>query len=53
MREQMLKTLNVPKTGMAISIDISIDISDKLNGHPNLYNGTGLPASPFRTDEWD
>jgi len=46
MREQML---NVPKTGMAISIDIG----DKLNGHPNLYNGTGLPASSFRTDEWD
>jgi len=45
----MLKTLNVPKTGMAISIDIS----DKLNGYPNLYNGTGLPASSFRTDEWD
>jgi sialate O-acetylesterase len=20
--------------------------------HPNLYNGAGLPASPFRTDEW-
>ena len=49
MREQMLKTLNVPKTGMAISIDIS----DKLYGHPNLYNGTGLPASPFRNDQWD
>jgi len=20
--------------------------------HPNLYNGAGLPASPFRTDNW-
>lgn len=20
--------------------------------HPNLYNGAGLPASPFRTDSW-
>ncbi|GAA4755968.1 sialate O-acetylesterase [Flavisolibacter ginsenosidimutans] len=20
--------------------------------HPNLYNGAGLPASPFRTDDW-
>jgi sialate O-acetylesterase len=19
---------------------------------PNLYNGAGLPASPFRTDNW-
>jgi sialate O-acetylesterase len=20
--------------------------------HPNLFNGAGLPASPFRTDSW-
>jgi sialate O-acetylesterase len=20
---------------------------------PNLYNGAGLPAGPFRTDDWD
>jgi len=20
--------------------------------HPNLFNGAGLPASPFRTDNW-
>ncbi len=59
-RESMLKTLTVTNTGMAVAIDVGStntihptnkrDVGQRLS--LNLYNGAGLPASPFRTDNW-
>lgn len=45
MREQTLKALSVPKTGMAISIDINTDIGDKHNGHPKNKQESGRRLS--------
>jgi sialate O-acetylesterase len=50
LRESQLKTLELPNTGMAVTIDIG----EWNDIHPlNKQDvGKGLPASPFRTDEW-
>ena len=35
-----------------ITKPVAVRYSWKNVPHPNLYNKTGLPASPFRTDQW-
>ena len=35
-----------------ISKPVAVRFAWKNFMHPNLYNGAGLPASPFRTDDW-
>lgn len=44
------ETVSVSSPAMAQPLAVRYDWSGNPDG--NLYNGAGLPASPFRTDQW-
>lgn len=36
-----------------VSLPVAVRYAWGMNPQPSIYNGAGLPASPFRTDRWD